>query len=654
MADEEDRAGGPSAAWVRGGRYESLTSELTEELDRDQPAAAASVVAEWALWGRDDVDPEYRVLRCSAGALTAGDFREIITRYASGVKEQLPQYTVCWVPDMDGRERFLGVAIHELADADPRLSGGRSRTARGRATEYVRLFCVRYNELAVHGVTYAELVEGVRGCQLADGSTAPIVVALPAEARSSGIATADRELAEQVATLLLTSAPVCVVDAGEVSAAQRLAFIDLVMSLLPYGLRASMSASTWASPTVQGLKLRLFFSDARRDDERTRHVLWGNPGQPGLSAEAESARQYLSWLRRAGADAAAVLVRETSPVRFSPEEIRHIVATLPADSSLADIMEELAEGMRHSDRIVIKEVVGRLKRFRRGTPPVGRDAIRELIDRYKLLRHHNGLHPSAEASVYRALLRLALRVPLTYAGYCWIEECVGGPPHRTLRAEMMRLHCDSYLPWILTCKADPDVDDTALMRLLHDQGFPPDDLLNELEQAKETVRPEHWATVYDFAVRYLRGYAADPRTELVRRGYLAELLRFAFPRDRNAQETRLDDTIGFVFGQQLSDAQVTELFRDIGSRSTPALEAVVARRAAVSNVRPFVAEQPDHARTGNREHRGGIGSPRSGRQRHSGSPHRRPGPMPMLIVVLVLALCALVVLLLLATGAMRA
>jgi hypothetical protein len=640
LTARDDQADSPDP--LGSGRYESLTDELTVELDRDQPADDVSTVtAEWALWGKEADDSEYSVLRCSTGTFKIDDFREIITRYASGAKGQLPQYTVCWIPSANGHDGYLAVGIHELADADPRLSGGRSRTARGRVTEYVRLFCARYEEVAGYRATYAGLVDGVRRYQLGPESSATIEVPLPAELPPHGLVAADWDLAEQVATLLLTTRPVCVLDAHAVSAEVRLRFIDLVMSLLPYGLRATMSASTWASSTVQDLKLRLFFSNARRDDDdRTTYVVWQQPSQLNLASLPEAAQLYQRWWRRVDSGARGALRGETKPVRFAAAELHQMAVALPRNRSLAEIMEDLADGLRRNDRIVITDAVDRLNGHHRGVSPPAddREANRALIARHKLLRDHRDVSASTRGNVYRALLPLALQAPLTYAGYCWIEECVGGPPHRTLQTEMIRLHSNSYLSWILTCKAGAGIDDDVLIRMLYKLRFPPDDPLNQLEQAKETVRPEHWAIAYDFAVRYLRASAPNPEAELIRHSYFAELLRFAFPRDRNAQETRLDDTIKFVFGPKLSRIQVIELFSDIGSHSTPAIEAVVARRAAVRNSRKFVAEQANLARTGDRGYRGGVGARWYTAQRPYRSQYRQPGPTRLYTVVVALAL----------------
>jgi hypothetical protein len=172
-----------------------------------------------------------------AHAFHPRDFHEVIERYASGTQESLPQYTVCWIPGDNGLEGYLAVGIHELADPDPRRSGGRVRAASGSVIEYIRLFCVRYAEMARQAVSYTELVESVMDRQLPAGPTDPITVEL-LETDQPPFPGAVRALAENVAMLLLTIRPVCVLGAEEVAAEERLRFIDQVMSLLPYGMRA--------------------------------------------------------------------------------------------------------------------------------------------------------------------------------------------------------------------------------------------------------------------------------------------------------------------------------------------------------------------------------------------------------------------------------
>ena len=56
--------------------------------------AKVPVTAEWALWGKEPSDLEYRLLRTGEGAIGHREFEENITRYSPGALHDLPQVTV--------------------------------------------------------------------------------------------------------------------------------------------------------------------------------------------------------------------------------------------------------------------------------------------------------------------------------------------------------------------------------------------------------------------------------------------------------------------------------------------------------------------------------------------------------------------------------
>jgi hypothetical protein len=542
------------------------------------------VLAEWALWGKENDEPEYRVLRSSAGTFSREDFHGIISRYASGAKGTLPQYTACWIPEEQGHQGYLAVGIHEHAGKEEsRRFGGRARTSGGRLVEYVRLFCVRYDDLAKLRASYAELVAAVREQQLPAGLTGPVQVALP-EIESPVLDGSLGALAENVAALLLTTKPVCVLGADGTTGEDRLDFIDRVAALLPYGLRTTLSASTWASATAQNLKLRLFFSSAEIEDRgRTRYVLWGKPAELDLSAPRHmSARLYLSWLRHAGAGTAVdALADQTAPVRFRSADIAAMIAALPSGRPVTDLLEQLADGLRQGDLNVVSPIVTRLRRsLDRGTPdPATRLACQQVIITLGLLGSHQKMAPNTEASVYRVLLRLAVDAPLTYQGYCWIEDAAGGPPRGRLRREIFGTFLFggslSWLAWLLTSKAEPEFTDEDLLHRLADRGVQATAPITELVRAVTTVRQDHRPVAYDFAARYLRAYAADPRAELVRRGYLAGLLEDVFPDRKAAQRPRLQETIAFVCHGWPSSDQADQILSQPGVQHTRALLEVL-------------------------------------------------------------------------------
>jgi len=544
------------------------------------PADAQLVPVEWALWGKEPDVPGYRIMRCSSGGLGAADFHRFISRYASGVKETLPQYTVGWIPDGNGGPEYLAVAIHELADKDPARSGGRVRASRDREIEYIRLFCVRYADLARHRATYYDLVEALRDTQLPAQLAEPLQVGLP-DLDPPHFTAAVRGFAESVAALLLTSRPVYILGAEGFAAVDRLRFIDYVMSLLPYGLRSTFSASTWASATARDLKLRLFFTNARRATEDGTCLHWGQPVAPELTAADLPVRHYVSWLEHGGSNALAELADQTKPFRFTADDVRKAIAELPHDRPVKDVLEGLADGLRRRDQPVVAAAVKRLRNQWRNNPPdaAGRLGFRQQVDRLGLLRPHPGLNQRTVQSVYRVLLNLAFENPMTYTGYCDLVDCAGGPPSGALRQEVLDpdRKFAAYIPWLLVWSSEGEFSDQELRDNLREQGIAATDPLREVQRDIGRVRKEHRAPVYDFAVNYLRVASPSPRAELRRLGYLTTTVDAAFPGDLKTQRIRLEDTLRFAYDGLLSDAQVREIYAQPGLTATPAFNAAVER-----------------------------------------------------------------------------
>jgi hypothetical protein len=604
--------GAPGAPFVGAdtdgtvGPTEALTAALKAGQSEEE-APPLTLLAEWALWGKDERNTGYHVMRCSKGDLAPEVFSEIITRYGSGVKPSLPQYTACWIPGPQGHPEYLAVGIHEVVDQGSPNSGGRSRNVGGRVVEYLRLFCFRYADVAEFGASYTELVKAVADIPLVtgEGRAELIPVDLPSGVESGTPSDAERQLAKNVALVLLTGSPVCVLDADGMPAERRLAFIDLVLSLLPFGLRATLSASTSASTTRQDLKLRLYFSNAPREDGgRTWHVSLGRPGQLRMPKGGEASRLYEEWLREAGPGAIGDLALATAPVRFSEADELQMLTSLPNDKSVAETLAELSDKLHAADQPAVSAIVKRLKRYLAGPQdPADRAVYRSLMLKYGLFREHLRIHGNVKASVYRALLRLGFVTPLTYEAYCEIEDSVGGQLGWTLRKVLLddRIY---VLPFVLAGLAGPGIEYVQLGDALADQNIRATLLLDILERDIEVVRPRHRADLIDFAVWHLwqegdpgngRQPVADPRTELFYRGYLTDLLQRAFPRDEAEQRRRLIAIVRPVQGDRLGQRQVRDIFLTPRLHPGPAIEAAV-KRLALPQHRGFVERQAAAAR----------------------------------------------------------
>jgi hypothetical protein len=646
------------AGELAGGRDETIepTGDITRLLSVAQPEAdegpLPALNAEWALWGKDERQTAYHVLRCSDGVLAADDFREIITRYGLGVKPDLPQYTVCWIPGPHGRPEHIAVGIHELADPDPQLSGERSRHVGGRVVEYVRLFCVRYADLAELAPTYAELVAGVVDYQLPPRVVHPLRIELPSAEQAADPGPGPHpQLAAEVAVLLLTGRPVCILNADQVPAARRLAFIDGVLSLLPYGLRAALSASTWASSNAQDLKFRLFFASAPREDGgRTIHLDWDEERHTKLEpGRYEAADLYQDWLNRAGPSAIAGLASMGAPVRFAEREIRDRITTLPSDRTVAQTLADLDASIRAANWPLVSEQVKRLKRFvpAASQKPEDRVVFQSLIARYALFADHQKLHGSTKKSLYNTLLRLAYDESVSYAGYCQIEESVGRKPGGTLRTVLLRSRLN-FLAYILAAESEPGHSE-AVMDQLEFHRLPSGKLLDFLDQDIDAILPRHRRTLLDFALYYLRTRAENAPQVLIDRGYLSALLDRAFPGDQRPQQSRLESILTFVYGHALSRAQITEVFEQPALAPSKAVEAAVAQLAPPKATR-FIEESVSYARLSRAGYAEEATKLRAAsRRRRRAAPKDRPPVIPTgtkiaVAVALALAILAVAVL----------
>ena len=157
----------------------------------------------------------------------------------------------------------------------------------------------------------------------------PILTQLPVSAAEVSI----DPLAMRVAALLLTGQPVCILGADHLGLGERLRFMDSVMSLLPYGLRSRMSASTLTSSQFYEHKFRLFFASAARGGDHI--VRWSERDGGAARLDDDVAATYMEWLANASrlamlTGSANPLTVFTEPVGFRPGEIKSMLESLYA------------------------------------------------------------------------------------------------------------------------------------------------------------------------------------------------------------------------------------------------------------------------------------------------------------------------------------
>jgi hypothetical protein len=229
------------------------------------------VAVEWAVWGSETSGGRAVLLSCSDGPVRAGVFEEVLLRYSPGTlaPDDLPQVTVSWFGN-DTDRRYIAIGLHHQAE-----SARLNRDARSvLLTSY---FCIPFSAAADGAISYLTMYERFRQVALPLEPPRPMTTELrvrPTAAVSGGVS----PLAMRAAALLITDRPVCVLGAHHVEVVDRLRFIEAVASLLPYGLRSRLSASTWASSTYRTHKFRLFFANAERGQSDL-VVTWGqSPG----------------------------------------------------------------------------------------------------------------------------------------------------------------------------------------------------------------------------------------------------------------------------------------------------------------------------------------------------------------------------------------
>jgi hypothetical protein len=512
-----------------------------------------AVTAEWALRGKTPDDWGPRILACSDGDLRRRNFEEALDRFSPGTLDDLPQVSVSYLARADQvGGSYLTLAIRELAQGQ--------RDANNREIISTRYFCVPYEQLAADAITYEAMYEAFRALPLPSGDGPAMTVELavtPAQVPAVG------DLAYQAAALLLTGRPVCVLGAGLTSLLDRLRFMDTVMSLLPYGMRSRMSASTWTSSTYQTHRFRLFFSNAPRSAEsqgqsQDHAVVWGQPDRTQLSAVHGPAYDYLDWLQDRVQGPVLRLAEMTGETGFGARQVLQMLeqvgaAGLQPDQDQRDpetghfnlphqastpsggtegyadaILLECGRQITAQNLDGLEAAITQLRTYADTSSRIqDRKRYQDLIWKHQLLRP--GLPIGRlERPFYEALLVLAFGMPLSYEGYCQLESCLGispaEAPHRSLLKAIERgaPTDDRVIAIVLR-----HLGERKLRYWFQSGQVGVVQLITWL--ADEWDRPDHARIVCDVTLRYLRDRPGNYDRQAVLsalhdHGYLAQAL----------------------------------------------------------------------------------------------------------------------------------
>lgn len=565
---------------------------------RGEPSTAARVpvTAEWALWGKDARDAEYRLLACSDGPVGATTFVEQITSFAPGSAQTWPQATVSGFR-LHEVEDYVALAIHDTAQ-------GR-HDAVGREIVYTRYFCVPYQELVTDRVKYQEMYDAFVGFW-PDGHDRSVQrFELPranSHAGSASLPGSQRLLAMRAAGLLLTSRGVCVLGADGVDAHERLAFLDGVMSLLPYGMRTRLAGATWASSTAYDLKLRLFFADARRRGND--HVVFWHQPEHG-QIDHPYADQYLRWLTADTSQPETRLTAVTDPMGFDQPEIAMMlerldvsyakppssaVAVMASDpaASVVAVLRECGDRLRGGNPNFITTELDRLhKCLAFATSPLTRAYLQQVIADEGLFHPHRSIDKHLQDEFYRLLLQLAFETPLTYAGYCELEACLGQEPNKQLLQAVQPSQLLDLRARMLAVKA---LGGSALKRMRNELSTLPAPLVAAV--ADTHVRASHARLLCELAIPPLCDCpdSLALRQSLQAHAYLAPTLQRLYPNETQYQYVRLRRLLRAAYGERLNRRDVPAILALPGQVPSLALFATVVELADPADISVAVYE----------------------------------------------------------------
>jgi hypothetical protein len=582
----------------------------------------AELDVQWALHGKDAHSGEYDILAWSTGALDRANFADAISRFHLGELSTLPQVAVSYARLGDQPAvGYLALAIDEFGAHGRWTAHDRI----GRPITYTRYFCLPYQRMAELAVGYLSTYEALRRVKLPEASGPPLRVRLAAPtARLLGI----DPLAMRVAALLLVGRPVCILGADATSIDERLRFIDTVMDLLPYGLRARMTAATWTRATHGGHRFRLFFSSAPRQGSQADHVVtWGEPD--GVPVPDGPPAEYLGWLED-NVGSLARLADLTGEMGFSRKDALQVLETtlatrhrfhfqLPAlrastgpvaaqDPAVRDpaskepppalvrddageaALRACAEHAKLANPTRLRSDIALINGLAEGEIDEDRrQCYQDLITRLGLLRHDIPARAKDVDRLYDALLRMAFGTPLGYHAYCRVERCtgitVGDPPHQELLAALVRAGLADPLVSAIVHWHLRRTDEKNLNRWLVSGEVDPVQLINLL--ARDWRYPQHARIVCDVTLEYLkraprRYVPLQVRLALREHGFLARALQKRHPDEDQYQVDTLHQFLTAAYpqsvltpGRDLSRNTILQILNGSGPPPTPALLSAV-------------------------------------------------------------------------------
>jgi hypothetical protein len=302
--------------------------------------------ARWAVLSKPQADSsDYRVLVCSDGPSAVARFERVVRDTLFGTPppwstagrpgETLPwiSFGVCGAGAAAAGGRWVTVSVtdwNSLAESTWDSSGRRSATT--------RCFLVPYEDVARHGIGLVSLWNAVRPVPLpleAKRDTSPVLLTAQTDhVERTALVVEDLGFHWVAATAAAAlERPLALAAPGDRFALSRIGTIDAVASLLPFGYRAALTASTWA-PDATAASPWICYT--RASSPRRLAVHEGVPPEP-VSA---SARAHLARLRLLRDELGTVRLLRALAGRTAPASFPGSAATRRRTGTSADAYRE--------------------------------------------------------------------------------------------------------------------------------------------------------------------------------------------------------------------------------------------------------------------------------------------------------------------------
>jgi hypothetical protein len=251
--------------------------------------AETQIAADWAWISKDPAEGiGYSVLATSAANV---DFRPFIGRYVPGSPNSS---TPADAPDAPPWVTFGPVAtkgdgvLMSVSVRDP----WQDRDHAGRPVWPQRLLVMRFADLAAAQASYQTMWAFAHNAPVPRDPPEPLQLVVAGQVTATLAATIERYGLPQLAALAaaLLDGPVVVSEAAGLQRDERLAVLDAIAALLPYGFRADLSASSVVDNTVEH-GIRLAFANYPSAEQQLRS-LRAPAHQPG----SERANRYQAML----------------------------------------------------------------------------------------------------------------------------------------------------------------------------------------------------------------------------------------------------------------------------------------------------------------------------------------------------------------------